>query len=196
MSLDEEPRALFGRFGPAVGEDFPQGVVGAGPVAESDDELVPIAAAVGILHDLEAGQLVGIARVGTGQIPRATGDADAEDGQVLGILGNAKGVGGRELAIYQIGDPVVVGAAPAELEVALGLVAISGSDDSELPIVLAENFVGAEADRVPDPLHLEGTSVRTVDVGTRPGLVVLGIAGSVGIILGVGGRERGKGMGM
>jgi len=145
---------------------------------------MPVTAAVGILNDLEAGQLVGIARVGTGQVPSAAGDADAEDGQVLGILGNAKGVGGGELAIYQIGDPVVVGVAPAELEVALGLVAISGPDDSKLPIVLAENFVCAEADRITDPLHLEGTSVRTVDVGTGPRLVVpvLGIAGSVGIV--------------
>ena len=143
---------------------------------------MPVTAAVGILNDLEAGQLVGIARVGTGQVPRAAGDADAEDGQVLGILGNAKGVGCGELAIYQIGDPVVVGVAPAELEVALGLVAISGPDDPKLPIVLAENFVCAEADRITDPLHLEGTSVRTVDVGTGPGLVVVGISGSVGIV--------------
>ena len=142
---------------------------------------MPIAAAVGILHDLEAGQLVGIARVGTGQVPRAAGDADAEDGQVLGILSDAQGVGGGELAIDQVGNPVIVGAAPAELEVTLGLVAISGSDDSELPIVLAENFVGAKADRRTDPLHLEGTSIGTVDVGTGPGLVV-GISGSVGIV--------------
>ena len=143
---------------------------------------MPIAAAVGILHDLEAGQLVGIARVGTGQVPRAAGDADAEDGQVLGILSDAQGVGGGELAIDQVGNPIIVGAAPAELEVTLGLVAISGSDDSELPIVLAENFVGAEADRMTDPLHLEGTSIGTVDVGTGPGLVVVGISGSVGIV--------------
>ena len=183
---------------------------------------MPVTAAVGILNDLEAGQLVGIARVGTGQVPRAAGDANAEDGQVLGILSDAQGVGGGELAIDQVGNPVIVGAAPAELEVTLGLVAISGSDDSELPIVLAENFVGAEADRITDPLHLEGTSIGTVDVGTGPGLVVVRLLRRVVVrnlllvvvllsillsvvvlvivvlpILGMDGRERGgKGMEM
>ena len=143
---------------------------------------MPIAAAVGLLHDLEAGQLVRIAGVRAGQVPRAAGDADAEDGQVLGILGDAQGVGGGELAIDQVGDPIVVGVVPAELEVALGLVAISGPDYSEFPIVLAEDFVGAEADRITDPLHLEGTSVGTVDVGAGPRLVVVGSTRSVRIV--------------
>lgn len=63
----------------------------------------------------------------------------------------------------------------------LGVVAVSGLDDAELPTVIAQNFVGTEANRIADPRYLKSATAGTVDVGARPRLVV-GISASVGIV--------------
>jgi len=172
--VHEEPGGIAGRFGITAGKELPKRVVFAGAVAESDDEVVvvPIVGVPGVLHDLEAGQLFGIAGVGSDQVPRAVVDGDAEDGDVLVMLGNAQAAGRGELTVDQIDDAVVVGIVPAELEVGLGVVPGSGLDDAKLPPVPAQYLVDAEADRMADPRHLQGISVGTVDVGARPRLLV------------------------
>ena len=136
---------------------------------------------IGILDDFQARQLVGVTSVGTGQIPRAILHADAEDSDILMMLGDAKAVGGGELAIDQINQAFVVGVVSSKLKMRFGVVTISGPDDAKLPTILAQNFVGIEADGIADPHYLEGAAVGTVDVGARPRLVV-GIATAVGIV--------------
>ena len=137
---------------------------------------------IGVLHDFQPRQLVGVASVGTCQIPRAVLHADAEDSNILMMLGDAKAVGGWELAVDQIHHTFVVAVVPAELEMTLGVIAISGLDDAKFPAVLTQNLVGVEADRIADPHYLKGTTVGTVDVGARPRLVVGIATTAVGIV--------------
>ena len=136
---------------------------------------------IGILHDFQSRQLVGVAGIGTGQIPRAVLHADAEDSNILMMLGDAKAVGGWELAVDQIHHAFVVAVVSTKLEVGFGVIAISGLDDAKFPSVLTQNLVGVEADRIADPHYLKSTAVGTVDVGARPRLVV-GIDTAVGIV--------------
>ena len=49
---------------------------------------------ISILHNLQSRQLVGVAGVGTGQMPCAILHADAEDSEILMMLSDAKAVGG------------------------------------------------------------------------------------------------------
>ena len=114
-------------------------------------------------------------------MPRAILHADAEDSKILMMLGDAKAVGGGQLAPDQIDHAFVVAVVSAKLDMTLGVVAVSGLDDAEFPTVLAQNFVGTEADRIADPHYLKGSTVGTVYVGARPRLVV-GISASVGIV--------------
>ena len=136
---------------------------------------------IGILNDFQPRQLVGVAGVGTGQIPRAILNTNAEDSDILMMLGDAKAVGIGEFAIDQIHHTFVVAVVSTKLEVRFGVVAVSGLDDAELPTILAQNFVGIEAHRIADPHYLEGAAVGTVDVGARPRLVVR-ISTAIGIV--------------
>ena len=136
---------------------------------------------IGILDDFQSRQLVGVAGVGTGQIPRAILNTNAEDSDILMMLGDAKAVGIGEFAIDQIHHTFVVAVVSTKLEVRFGVVAVSGLDDAELPTILAQNFVGIEAHRIADPHYLEGAAVGTVDVGARPRLVVR-ISTAIGIV--------------
>ena len=177
---NEEPRTVACSLGLAIGKQFPQCVILASPITETNDQLMTFPT-IGILDDFQSRQLVGVAGVGTSQIPRAILHTDAEDGDILVVLGDAKAVGGGELAIDQIHHTFVVAVVSTKLEVTLGVVAVSSLNDAELPTILAQDFVGIEADRIADPHYLEGAAVGTVDVGARPRLVV-GIATAVGIV--------------
>lgn len=138
--------------------------------------------AVSILDDFQPRQLVWITGVGTGQVPRTVLHADAEDCNILMMLGDAEPVGRGKLAVDQIYHALVVAVISAELEMRFGVIAISGLDDAELPPILAQNFVGVEADRISNPHYLEGAAVGAVDVGARPRLVVRANAPVVGIV--------------
>ena len=139
--------------------------------------------AIGILHNFQSRQLVGVAGVGTGQIPRAILHADAEDSDILMMLGDAKAVGGGELAVDQVHIAWVVAVVSTQLDMTLGGVAVSGLDDAELPTFLAQNLVGIEADRIADPRCLKGAAVGAVDVGARPRLVSASVGIAVRIVV-------------